>query len=140
MRDENEKIVAVLEIARTSGRHAEGSAADAELRPPLEQMPAVLWTTDRTLRITSNWGAGLAEAKIKPGELVGRTLHEYLRCEDPHGTPIAQHAQAPGDHLLAAATQQHVGGAAAQRRDRGVLRDAQQYLFAGAGEVPAASG
>jgi len=94
VRDENEKIVAVLEIARTSGQHAGGLAADAELRPPLEQMPAVLWTTDRTLRITSNWGAGLAEAKIKPGELVGRTLHEYLRCEDPHGAPIAQHAQA----------------------------------------------
>ena len=94
VRDENEKIVAVLEIARTSGQHAGGLAADAELRPPLEQMPAVLWTTDRTLRITSNWGAGLAEAKIKPGELVGRMLHEYLRCEDPHGTPIAQHAQA----------------------------------------------
>jgi diguanylate cyclase (GGDEF)-like protein/PAS domain S-box-containing protein len=94
VRDENEKIIAVLEIARTNGWQPGDSVADVELRPPLEQMPAVLWTTDRTLRITSNWGAGLAEAKIKPGELVGRTVHEYLRCEDPHAAPIAQHAQA----------------------------------------------
>jgi diguanylate cyclase (GGDEF)-like protein len=77
-----------------SAAGAEGSAAEAQLPLLLEQMPAVLWTTDRTLRFTSNWGVGLVEAKIKPGELVGQTIHEYLKCQDPHAAPVAQHTQA----------------------------------------------
>jgi diguanylate cyclase (GGDEF)-like protein len=50
--------------------------------------------TDRNLQITSNWGAELGDVKIKPGELVGQTLHEYLKCQDPHAAPISQQAQA----------------------------------------------
>src|ERR1700675_2428227 len=92
--DENEKIIAVLEIARMQRCPADGAAPDADVRRVLEQMPAILWTTDRTLRITSNWGAALAKAKIKPGALIGQTVNEYLKCEDPHAAPIAQHAQA----------------------------------------------
>jgi len=94
VRDKSGKIAGVLEIARTKGWHAEGSAADAEARLLLEQLPGVLWTTDRNLRMTSNWGAELGDARIKPGELVGQTLHEYLKCQDPHAAPLAQHVQA----------------------------------------------
>src|SRR5258708_13329871 len=95
VRDKSGKIAGVLEIARTKGWHAEGSAADAELRLLLEQLPGVLWTTDRNLRITSNWGAELGDARIKPGELVGQTLHEYLKCQDPHAPPPPHHVQPP---------------------------------------------
>lgn len=94
VRDANGEIAGVVEIARMQGFGADGPAPDAEVRRVLEQMPAVLWTTDRTLRITSNWGAGLAKANIKPGALIGQTVNEYLNCEDPHAAPIAQHAQA----------------------------------------------
>src|SRR5258708_40240936 len=94
VRDKSGKIAGVLEIARTKGWHAEGSAADAKARLLLEQLPGVLWTTDRNLRITSNWGAELGDAGIKPRELVGQTVHEYLKCQDPHAAPIAQHDQA----------------------------------------------
>jgi diguanylate cyclase (GGDEF)-like protein len=54
-------------------------------------MPVVLWTTDRQLRITSNWGSGLRFSRIRPGELIGRTVYEYMQCQDPEATPIAQH-------------------------------------------------
>jgi diguanylate cyclase (GGDEF)-like protein len=56
-------------------------------------MPAVLWTTDQHLRITSNWGAGFGPPEVKAG-LIGRTLYDYLKCQDPHAAPIAQHAEA----------------------------------------------
>jgi len=31
---------------------------------------------------------------VNAGDLVGRTLYEYLKCQDPHAVPIAQHAEA----------------------------------------------
>lgn len=67
---------------------------DLPCRLLLEQFPAVLWTTDRNLRITANWGAGLAGSGIYPGELVGRSLHDFLRCQDAHAAPISQHVDA----------------------------------------------
>ena len=57
-------------------------------------MPAILWTTDEHLRITSNWGTGLNSSKVKAGDFVGRTLHDYLECQDPLAPPIVQHADA----------------------------------------------
>ena len=56
-------------------------------------MPAILWTTDQNLRITSNWGAGFGPSKLKERDL-GGTLYDYLKCQDPHAAPIAQHAEA----------------------------------------------
>src|SRR5579864_5856591 len=94
VRDEIGRIVGALEIAGLAGGHTETLAADGDLRSLLEQLPGILWTTDRSLRITSSWGAGLEEGKVKPGELAGRALHEYLKCQDPHAAPVAQHAQA----------------------------------------------
>lgn len=43
----------------------------------LEQLPAVLWTTDESLRITSSLGAGLRPLDLKPDELKGRLLADY---------------------------------------------------------------
>ena len=67
---------------------------DLPSRSLLEQAPAVLWTTDLELRITGNWGAGFAACGIHSGELVGRCLHEFLRCQDAHAAPISQHVEA----------------------------------------------
>jgi len=65
---------------------------DVVLRYLLEQMPAFVWTTDSNLRITSNWGSGMESANIKPGELVGRTAYEVLKCQDAHATTLSQYA------------------------------------------------
>jgi diguanylate cyclase (GGDEF)-like protein/PAS domain S-box-containing protein len=92
--DENGAVTGIVETASIRGWQAEASAADGQLRSLMEQMPAILWTTDQHLRITSNWGSEFGPAKIKPGELVGRTLYEYLKCQDRHVAPIAQHAEA----------------------------------------------
>ncbi|MBI1722896.1 MAG: EAL domain-containing protein [Gemmatimonadetes bacterium] len=46
-----------------------------------ERAPAILWTTDRELRITSAYGAGLRSLGLTPPELVGIPLLEAFRGE-----------------------------------------------------------
>src|SRR5688572_23053921 len=61
------------------------SATEREARQRLleEQVPAIFWTTDRDLRVTSSVGAGMAALGLAPSDVVGKTLAEYLRVEDP---------------------------------------------------------
>jgi diguanylate cyclase (GGDEF)-like protein/PAS domain S-box-containing protein len=94
VRDATGSVMGILETASAEGLHAQSRAAEGELPSLLEQMPAILWTTDQDLRITSSWGAGLGPLKVKASDLVGQTLYDYLRCQDPHAAPIAQHAEA----------------------------------------------
>jgi diguanylate cyclase (GGDEF)-like protein/PAS domain S-box-containing protein len=98
IRDARGEITGILEIGRglnlSSSSKSGDTPGETQLRMLVEQMPVVLWTTDRQLRITSNWGSGLRLSKIRPGELVGRTVYEYLKCQDPQATPIAQHYEA----------------------------------------------
>jgi PAS domain S-box-containing protein len=60
----------------------------------VEAMPAIAWTTDRELRFTSSVGGGLADLGLSPGEVVGRTLHDYLGTSDPEMAAIAAHEAA----------------------------------------------
>jgi diguanylate cyclase (GGDEF)-like protein/PAS domain S-box-containing protein len=94
VRDESGAVIGIVETASATDWHAEGTTANGQLRALVEQMPAILWTTDQHLRITSNWGTGLNSSKVKAGDFVGRTLHDYLECQDPLATPIVQHAEA----------------------------------------------
>lgn len=94
IRDESGAVMGIVETASATGWHEEGTAANDQLRALVEQMPAILWTTDQQLRITSNWGTGLNSSKVKGGDFVGRTLHDYLECQDPFAPPIVQHADA----------------------------------------------
>ena len=94
VRDESGAVTGIVETASAKGWHTDGAAPDSQLQALVEQMPAILWTTDHHLRITSNWGTGLNSSKVKAGDFVGRTLSDYLECQDPLAPPIAQHADA----------------------------------------------
>jgi diguanylate cyclase (GGDEF)-like protein len=59
-------------------------------------VPAVLWSTDTGLRITSSRGAGLEPAGLRPCQAVGRTLYEYFDTADAAFPPIAAHLRALG--------------------------------------------
>ncbi|MGH9710465.1 MAG: PAS domain S-box protein, partial [Candidatus Acidiferrales bacterium] len=65
--------------------------SEARFRVLIEQLPAVLWTTDRELRFTSSVGAGLSRLGLKPQEVVGKSLCEFFQTEDRNFTPIAAH-------------------------------------------------
>ncbi len=67
---------------------------EARLRLLLDQLPAVLWTTDRELRFTSSLGAGLGAMQLSPGEVVGRTLAEFFGTDDPDFPALAAHRRA----------------------------------------------
>ena len=94
IRDENGAIIGILEMARARDWQEEASEAGGQLRSLVEQMPAILWTTDQNLQITSSWGKGISPSQVKAGDLVGRTLYDLLKCQDPHAAPIAQHVDA----------------------------------------------
>jgi diguanylate cyclase (GGDEF)-like protein/PAS domain S-box-containing protein len=94
VRDETGSVMGILETASAEDLHAQSRAAEGHLPSLLEQMPAILWTTDQNLRIISSWGAGFGRSKVRASEFVGRTLYDYLKCQDPHAAPIAQHAEA----------------------------------------------
>ncbi len=67
---------------------------DRRQRFLLEQIPAVLWATDSTLRFTLSTGSGLKHLGLKPDQVVGMTLMEYFQVEDPEALPIAKVRQA----------------------------------------------
>ncbi len=77
-------------------RHSERKLRDSEsrLRILVEQMPAVMWSTDLDLRFTSSVGSALAHLGLKPDEAVGKTLYEYFQTDDPTFAPIAAHLRA----------------------------------------------
>jgi len=60
----------------------------------VEQMPAVLWSTDANLRFTSSMGAGLAGLNQRPDQFKGQTLFDYFGTDNPHFQPIAAHRRA----------------------------------------------
>ncbi len=64
------------------------------LRLLADQMPAIVWTTDHDLRFQSSLGGGLATLGLKPGELAGVLLTDYLKTNDPEVAAIAAHHRA----------------------------------------------
>jgi PAS domain S-box-containing protein len=80
----------------TERRLAEDALWDSEARLKLllDQLPAVLWTTDKDLRFTMSQGAGLAALNLVPSAITGRTLFDYFGTTDPEFPPIAAHRRA----------------------------------------------
>ncbi len=67
---------------------------DTWLRLVIEQVPAILWTTDAELRITSSVGAGLAALNLKPNQTNGMTLFDYFQTQDQEFFPVVAHRRA----------------------------------------------
>jgi len=60
----------------------------------IEQLPVMLWTTDKNLRMTSTWGAGVKQQGVPPKGAVGKTVFEFLQSVDRYATPIVEHYEA----------------------------------------------
>jgi diguanylate cyclase (GGDEF)-like protein len=60
----------------------------------VNQMPAVLWTTDTALRFSSLRGAGLDLLHLRTDQLVGLDLPAYFGQNGPSSVPIAAHRRA----------------------------------------------
>lgn len=81
---------------RLERRRAEEALKESEARIEflIEQMPAILWSTDTNLVITSSLGAGLTSLNLKPNETVGMRLQDYFQTADPNFYPVVVHRQA----------------------------------------------
>ncbi len=58
------------------------------------EIPGILWSLDRDLRVTSYWGAGLKDLGLEPNQLVGMTLPEYVGDAESELPLIATHRRA----------------------------------------------
>jgi PAS domain-containing protein len=73
---------------------AKASLPSASLLQLVDKIPAVLWTTNPDLRLTSLVGAGLAAMNVRPEDYVGMCLSDFLPCPEPDTTPFVAHRQA----------------------------------------------
>jgi diguanylate cyclase (GGDEF)-like protein/PAS domain S-box-containing protein len=94
LHDGDGKLAGVLEKAQALEWAGSDVPAETQLRLVAEQMPALLWTADLELRITSNWGAGQPWSRIRPGALTGHSVCEFLDCADRYAPPVTQHYDA----------------------------------------------
>jgi PAS domain S-box-containing protein len=84
----------IHDVTRARRARDELRAKEAHLRLIVEQMPAILWTTNSQLHITSTVGAGLAALNLKPAELIGMSMSETIGRGDPDSTPVSAHVRA----------------------------------------------
>ena len=60
----------------------------------LEQLPTIHWTVNTQLRFTLSIGAALARLGLASNQVVGMTLFEFFKSDDPDHYPIRMHRQA----------------------------------------------
>ena len=94
VRDDHGHIIAIVENGVKVASSSNEFADKKHMNLLIDQMPIVVWTTDKELRITSCLGARLRGATIRNEELLGKSVYEYLKSQDPHTTPIVQHYEA----------------------------------------------
>jgi PAS domain S-box-containing protein len=68
--------------------------ADLRLGFVTHQLPAIIWTTDRELHITSAIGAGLETLGLDPQRVVGLALARLLATDDPRDPLLEAHRRA----------------------------------------------
>jgi diguanylate cyclase (GGDEF)-like protein/PAS domain S-box-containing protein len=80
----------------TERKQADQALAESEarLRLVIDQIPGVLWSTDRDLKPTLALGAGLAHLKLEPSLLEQKDLCALFRTRDLNFPPIAAHRRA----------------------------------------------
>jgi len=103
LRQKDERRKAELETALSATEEARRLAeamkqdllqSEARLRLVTNQMPAVLWTTDSALRITSSLGMGLTALDLQPHEVLEMMRFKYSSTTAPEFLPIVAHRRA----------------------------------------------
>ena len=86
----------------TERRLAEDALWESEARSRmlLEQLPAVLWTTDTELRSTLSEGAGLKSIGLRPNQLRGTKIGEYMGDTEEAASTLAVHRRALQGEVL----------------------------------------
>jgi diguanylate cyclase (GGDEF)-like protein/PAS domain S-box-containing protein len=83
-------------------RRAEQAQRDehVRLRLMLQQVPAIVWSTDLEFQITSSSGAALDVLGLGSDQLVGTRLTELVGTENPDSPAIVAHRRAVAGHSM----------------------------------------
>ena len=93
------QVVVQMELRRRLLKERRQSAEalrekETSIRLLVEQMPAVLWSTDADLRITSSTGAGLEGLRQRPSDVIGMDLDKYFQSPGVEFPPLVAHRRA----------------------------------------------
>lgn len=93
------ELETALRVTEAARREAEAIKQDlmqneARLRLLTNQMPAVLWTTDTELRVTSSLGMGLTALDLQPQEILEMMRLKYSSATTMEFLPSAAHRRA----------------------------------------------
>lgn len=66
-------------------------ASESRLRLLLDQLPCIIWTTDRALIITNAAGAGLVTANSASEQMVGKKVSDIFGVEAQNAFPVKNH-------------------------------------------------
>jgi hypothetical protein len=61
-------------------------------------MPAIVWSTDVDLKITSSAGDAVGWRALGNGDVVGRSLLEYFATDDPALSKVSIGLEGEDDH------------------------------------------
>ena len=68
--------------------------SETRLRLMMAQLPAILWTTDGDLRITSAQGSRMVDLGLRADDVVGRTLQDLLGSDEGTHPALPAHGRA----------------------------------------------
>ena len=88
------RLLVFRDITRQKRAEDALRGSEERLRVVIEQMPAVLWTTDGDLRFTQMLGAGLQQLRVPPDAASGMDLFEFYGTIDETHPAIAAHLRA----------------------------------------------
>ncbi len=73
---------------------------DNHVQQVLSRVPAIIWTTDRALKINSAMGAGMQHLQLDPQQVIGMTLEQCFRITgDPTGAIKAHQRAMAGESI-----------------------------------------
>lgn len=88
-------LVRMLRYSITRHRlTSELQESEQRFRVLSEQMPALLWTTDRQMRFTSSRGRGVPSKPLAPDQIVGQTVAAFFGTKSPKAPLIILHERA----------------------------------------------
>ncbi|HUL35341.1 MAG TPA: sensor domain-containing diguanylate cyclase [Candidatus Eisenbacteria bacterium] len=91
LRNPQSQPLAILERARATPSEFSTVPAEAELQFLVENLPLYLWTTDRRLHITSQWGSKAHQCEDFPHHSIGRSIQEFVHGREASEPPVKQH-------------------------------------------------
>src|SRR5437762_5387774 len=86
--------IGLIEAPDRTATASDAAGAQALLASIAEQVPAVLWTTDAELRVTSRSGSGPKSLELLPSRVVGASLLEQYDRGDVSADSVDAHRQA----------------------------------------------